>query len=161
MIRMLAPGDGDIFRRIRLESLRCEPGSFASEYDDWAGLSDLEWEGRAIAHPVFVDFDGGEPVGLMGLVRHEAAKLRHRALLVMVYLRAAHRGKARAEALLGAVIEHARLGGVRQIELEVSAENPAALRFYARMGFEKIGTIPGAARRSECFVDDHVLMRRI
>jgi hypothetical protein len=42
MIRLLSAGDFDIFRRIRLEALRAEPGAYASTFEEWESLADDE-----------------------------------------------------------------------------------------------------------------------
>lgn len=160
LIRQISTDEIDVFRRIRLESLRLEPASFASRLEDWANLPEEDWRQR-LHDPVFVAFSGGEPVGIMGLLRQRPAKMVHRATLVMVYLRACFRGTGSAEDLLGAVVDFAREGGILQLELGVSAENSAALRFYCHHGFVEVGRIPGGFLDSGRNVDEVVMMRRL
>lgn len=81
MIRILGADDVEAFKRIRLEALRLEPSAFASSFDEWAKLPDDEWRRRLLADPVFLAFDGNEPVAIMGLLRQRAGKMAHRATM--------------------------------------------------------------------------------
>lgn len=161
MIRRLAAGDAAIFRAIRLEALQAAPDAFASRYEDWATLDDAEWERRIVANPTFVSFAGGEPVGIMGIMRQSSGKMRHRASLIMVYLRDTARGEGRAEALLAAVGEHAADTGISQLELQVAEQNLLAVRFYERMGFRKTGRIPNACKDGDTYRHDIFMVRTL
>ncbi|WP_377288675.1 GNAT family N-acetyltransferase [Rhizobium sp. SG2393] len=159
-IRRALPDDADAFRAIRLEALRCEPSFFASSYDDWACLSEPDWKQR-LADPVFIAFQRDEPVGIMGVLLQRAKKMAHRATIIMVYVRKALRGTDVARDILSAVVAHARQDGVRQLELTVSAENPAAIRFYTREGFMTVGRIPGGFLEDGQEIDDIIMVRRL
>lgn len=159
-VRRIDAADVEAFRRIRLEALGAEPFAYASSYEDWAFLSTEEWLKR-MGEPVFVAFQGDEPVGLAGLLRQRSSKMVHRATIVMVYVRKSLRGTGLAGGLLTALADHAREIGVRQLELTVSAENPAAIRFYQREGFAEVGRIPGALVLEGREVDEFVMVRRI
>lgn len=141
VIRRLSVDDVGVFRDIRLEALSREPNSFASLHEDWINLSEQEWRQRLQA-PVFVAFLNEQPCGMMGLRFYQPRKMWHRATLTSVYVRKAERGKGIAADLLGTVANHARELGILQLELGVTAENSAAIRFYQRYGFERVGRIP-------------------
>lgn len=160
VIRRIFPDEIDVFRRIRLEALRTEPSSFASRYEDWVILPVEDWR-RRLHDPVFVVFGGDEPVGIMGLLRQRPSKMAHRATLVMVYLRASFRGTGLARDLLDVIIDFARDEGILQLELAVSAENSAALRFYQRHGFIEVGRIPGGLVDDDGEIDDVIMVRRL
>jgi ribosomal protein S18 acetylase RimI-like enzyme len=161
LIRLLGDGDVEIFRSIRLEALRTEPGSFASTAADWENLPDDEWRRRLTDNPVFVAFVDHQPAGIMGLMRQQASKMHHRASLVMVYVRWDARGTGLARAILAQVEDHARAHGIRQIELSVSVENHAAIRFYRREGFAEIGCIPGGFLHEGREIDDLLMAKRV
>jgi len=161
MIRHLSPEDFDVFRRIRLEALRAEPAVFASSAEDWENLPDEEWRRRLTVNSVLVDFHEEEPIAIMGLVRQTASKMAHRATIIMVYVRKDRRGGGHAKALLEAIVCHAREAGIRQLELAVSAENPAAIRFYRREGFVEAGRIAGGTIHEGREIDEILMMRRI
>ncbi|MBB4193318.1 GNAT superfamily N-acetyltransferase [Rhizobium aethiopicum] len=159
-IRLIGADEVEAFRRIRLEALRVDPSSFASRYEDWEILSLQEWRDR-LNEPVFIAFQEDEPVGIMGLFRQRSSKMAHRATIVMVYVCAKLRGTGVAVKLLEAISNHARNIGIRQLELFVSAENSAAMRFYQRQGFAEIGRIPGGVLEDGREIDDVMMARRL
>jgi RimJ/RimL family protein N-acetyltransferase len=57
-------------------------------------------------------------------------------------------------------MKYAGDNGIRQLELAVSAENPAAYRFYRREGFVEIGRIPGGFLHEGEEVDEIMMARR-
>jgi ribosomal protein S18 acetylase RimI-like enzyme len=140
-IRKISPDDIEFFRSIRLEALRAEPDAFASSADEWNAFTVSEWLQR-MKFPTFVAFVDNEPVGLMGLIRHDPKKMRHRAKLVMVYVRNTFRGSGLADALLEHVFDYARQEQIIQIELVVRSDNLPAIRFYSKRRFSKIGAVP-------------------
>jgi ribosomal protein S18 acetylase RimI-like enzyme len=160
-ICQLIPAEWPLFRDLRLEALRCEPAQYASALSDWTALKPQDWQRRLANAPVFVCLEQGEPVGMMGLLRPQARKMAHRATLLMVYLRAAHRGAGRAGALFDAVTAYAMENGISQIELAVSVENPRARRFYERIGFNAIGVIPCGFRHEGRDIDEVIMLRRL
>ncbi|EJT05213.1 GNAT family N-acetyltransferase [Rhizobium sp. CCGE 510] len=159
-IRHIQAGEVEAFRRIRLEALRTEPSSFASRYEDWSALSLEEWRNR-LSEPVFIAFQDNEPVGIMGLLRQRSSKMAHRATIIMVYIGKSLRGTGLAGRLLDVVSDHARHIGIRQLELFVSAENPAAIRFYQRQGFSEVGRIPAGVLEEGREIDDVIMARRL
>lgn len=159
-IRHVQVDEVDAFRRIRLEALLSDPSYFASSYDDWTSLSVSEWQQR-LKDPVFIAFQDSEPVGITGLVRQRASKMAHRATIIMVYVRKNMRGAGLAKNLLDTVADYARGIGVVQLELTVSAENPAAIRFYMREGFSEVGRIPGGFLHDGREINDVIMIRRL
>lgn len=159
-IRRIDATEVDAFRRIRLEALGSEPSAYASSYDDWASLPDEEWQ-RRLNDPVFVAFQDDGPVGIIGLLRQRATKMAHRAAIIMVYVRKRLRGTGLARDLLNVTAEYARDQGIWQLELSVSAENPAARRFYEREGFIEVGRIPGGFLHEAGEIDDVIMVRRL
>lgn len=160
-VRLAGADDIEAFKQIRLEALRLEPSAFASRVEDWVTLPDEEWRRRIAANPVFIAFRGVEPVGLMGLFREQSSKSRHRATIVMVYVRASERGTGTAKALLGVLAEHARGAGVLQLELRVNADNHRAQRFYERAGFVPFGRIPAGVIHEGREVDEVMMAKRV
>ncbi|MFK0334853.1 GNAT family N-acetyltransferase [Rhizobium sp. NPDC090275] len=161
MIRILGADDVEAYKRIRLEALRLEPSAFASSFDEWAKLPDDEWRRRLLADPVFLAFDGDQPVAIMGLLRQRAGKMAHRATIIMVYVRREKRGTGLARDLLDHVVDYARQHGIRQLELTASAENPGAINFYRNAGFIQAGLIPAGVLEGDREVDDVIMVRRI
>ncbi|WP_426129902.1 GNAT family N-acetyltransferase [Pararhizobium sp. PWRC1-1] len=150
-----------VFRKIRLEALHSEPANFASSAADWEALPDAEWTRRLTVNAVFVDFHEGEPIAMMGLMPQTASKMAHRGTVIMVYVRKDRRGGGHAKAIIDMLVAHALQAGIRQLELAVSAENPAAFRFYQREGFTQAGRIPGGTIHEGREIDEILMTRRI
>lgn len=150
----------DAFRQIRLEALRAEPSSYASNFEDFSALSCREW-GKRLSEPVFIAFQNGEPVGLMGLLRQRSTKMAHRATIIMVYTRKDLRGTSLAKDLLDVVTSHALNMGITQLELAVSTENPRAIRFYQRQGFSEVGKVPAGFLHDGREIDEFLMVRRL
>jgi RimJ/RimL family protein N-acetyltransferase len=79
----------------------------------------------------------------------------------MVYLRDSERGGGYAVGMLNLLLDHARALGIRQVELAVSAENLAAIRFYQREGFHEIGRIPAGFVHEGREIDEIVMARSL
>lgn len=159
-IRRISAADVDAFQQVRLEALRCEPASYASTHDEWASLPIEAWQ-RRLNDPVFVAFQDGEPIGLIGLLREAPARSAHRAQIVMVYVRKSLRGSGVARDLLTTVESYARGIGVTQLELTVSIENPVAIGFYLREGFIEVGRVPNWFIHEGKGIDDVLMVRRV
>ncbi|HVL21500.1 MAG TPA: GNAT family N-acetyltransferase [Amaricoccus sp.] len=160
-VRLLGHDETDLFRRIRLEGLRREPAAFASSGADWEQLHDDEWRRRLTVGPVVAALRSGEPVGLMGLLPERGRRTAHRATLVMVYVRREERGAGLADRMLATLLAAAATIGLRQIELHVSAENPAALGFYRRAGFAEAGRLPAGFVHEGREVEEILMVRRL
>jgi putative acetyltransferase len=76
----------------------------------------------------------GETVGVAGLELQddEFAELKR------FYVRPAYRGQGVADALIGALLEHARAHGRSVVRLETGDRQRAALGFYRRHGFVEV-----------------------
>lgn len=155
----LEAGDLPVFKAIRLESLKMAPSAYASTFADWSSLSDEEWLER-MKTPVFTVLKGGEPIGIMGLMPQRGENRSHRATIIMVYLRESERGAGLADELLKAVMDFAKEGGVRQLELNVNHTNARAIRFYERHGFEMVGRIPAALIDEGQEMDELIMVHR-
>ena len=60
------------------------------------------------------------------------------AELKRFYVGPAHRGQGAADALIGALVEHARSRSATTVRLETGDKQHAAMRFYSRHGFEVV-----------------------
>jgi putative acetyltransferase len=70
------------------------------------------------------------------------------AELKRFYVAPAHRGQGVADAVIEALVEHARAAGAHTVRLETGDKQHAAMGFYARHGFEvvpKFGPYVGSA----------------
>lgn len=134
--------DWQAFRDLRLRMLGDTPIAYNETLAHATALPDAEWRERAARgqEPGSISLvavaDDGTWIGIMrGFVSS------HRGpMLVGVYVDAAHRGPAAgvAGALLEGVIDWARMRA-GALSLDVHADNPRAIAFYRRRGFEPTG----------------------
>jgi ribosomal protein S18 acetylase RimI-like enzyme len=146
-VRMLGPSDAEAFQRLRLQGLKECPSAFASSYEEelHTPLSAVEQrlsfeEGRA----VFGACADGELLGLVGLQREPMRKLSHKAVLWGMYVAPQARRSGVGRALVVHALSFAAESlRVRQVILGVNANNSAALRLYAALGFTQFGCEQG------------------
>jgi len=159
--RRLTPSDLLAFRALRQESFRLEPGSFISTPEDEAALAREEVERRLAHNFGFGAFDGESLIANAGLTWFDRPKLRHKAEIHGVYVRAAYRGRGVGDGLLGPMLDYAR-GRVEAVNLTVSAGNLPAIRLYERWGFERYGLEPRALKLPDGgYIDDLLMVKRL
>jgi RimJ/RimL family protein N-acetyltransferase len=150
--------DVDEFRDVRLESLRLHPEAFASSYKVEAAEPLQRFRDRLARGGRFGGFVKGGLVGVAGLSRHDAAGLRHKGVLIGMYVRESERGTGLADEIVSAVIAHAR-AQVELVQLSVATTNSRAVRFYERMGFKKYAMEPRALKIDDDYVDEFLMVR--
>jgi putative acetyltransferase len=80
----------------------------------------------------------GRLAGIGGIEVQDAAV----GELKRMYVLPEHRGSGAADAVMEALVGHARLHGVRLLRLETGDQQHAALRFYRRHGFVEVPRFP-------------------
>jgi RimJ/RimL family protein N-acetyltransferase len=143
-VRILTESDAAELWALRLEALESEPNAFGSSPDEHRqttpeGLASML---RSMAPDSFVvgAFVDGRLRGMAGFSRETRAKTRHRGRIWGVYVGSDVRGRAIGRAMLKALLEQARVTpGVEWVTLCVAANQHAARRLYASLGFEPFG----------------------
>lgn len=159
-IRALTRADVDAFQRLRRERLEREPRAFAeslAEHD----VTPVEAVARRLDSSSDDQFvmgafaPGGQLVGMAGFARNMRAKSRHKAVIWGVYVQPTWRNQGVARTLLAKVIERAKAHpGIEKIMLTVAADQVAARRLYASLGFETFGHEKHALRVDGAYVDE-------
>jgi RimJ/RimL family protein N-acetyltransferase len=98
----------------------------------------------------FVALDGATVVGWADIFPAWADAVKHCGTLGMGLL-PSHRGLGLGERLLRACLDKAQAKGLTRIELQVRADNAAAIRLYERVGFAHEAVM----RRAMCFDGVH------
>jgi RimJ/RimL family protein N-acetyltransferase len=97
-------------------------------------------------------------VGVVGFSRYDEARLRHKGMLVGMYVRDSQRGTGLADEIVNAVVDHARQH-VELLHLSVATTNLRAVRFYERMGFNTYATEPKALKVDINYIDEFLMVR--
>jgi ribosomal protein S18 acetylase RimI-like enzyme len=141
-IRRIRADEGWRLRDVRLRALQDSPGAFSSTFEQDRIRPMSEWDDRArtgaadkrramsIAERAG---PGGPFLGLAG--GFEAEGRPDRVELISMWVDPAIRGAGIGAGLVRAVVEWARAGGARQVDLWVVTENDPAIALYRRCGF--------------------------
>jgi RimJ/RimL family protein N-acetyltransferase len=136
-VRRLREADAEAYRAIRLEALERYPEAFQSTYESAAELPLEAYVQRLERYALFGGFIDDELAGFVGFHRFTNPKISHKAILWGMYVREAARGTGVAEAMVKAVLDHAR-DQVEQILISVITNNERARHLLLRR------RVPGA-----------------
>jgi len=96
----------------------------------------------------FFVWDAGSQIkGFCG-ARRLLGRMAHTAHLGPLAIIAEEQGTGLAKTMLEAVIDRLQQQGVTRVELMVSGDNPRALAFYRKLGFQHEGTMRASYKRS-------------
>ncbi len=160
-IRRLTAADAPVYRVLRLSALADTPQAFGASYKDEAARP-LEMIARRLdgepTNCVFGAFAGSDLVGTAGfIVPNDAAKSRHKGLLVGVHVAPSHRSRSIGRALVGTVIDHARQHVVL-LQAAVGADNAPALSLYESLGFRHYGLERKALLVDGVYIDEALIV---
>lgn len=159
-VRQLVAADASAFRDIRLEMLQVNPESFGSTYEAESSRS-LEEFGQMLAKSFVVGAVVDEQLtGVAGFYVLNGPKVSHRGNIWGVYVRVAYRRRGVGRAVISEILQHARTL-VKQVHLNVSAENDAARALYERLGFAVYGTEPRALKVGDRYYDEHLMVYQL
>lgn len=156
-IRRLGAKDAEIYRVIRLESLRLHPEAFGSSYEEEKEAPVEKYRDSLPTVYTFGAFDNGSLVGVVTLFPEGKRKMKHRASIFAMYVSESVRGQGVGKRLVEAAIAQAReLGGIEQIHLQVVTSNESAIRLYSSLGFEVYGLEKRALRIGDTYYDEEL-----
>jgi GNAT superfamily N-acetyltransferase len=171
-VRRGQPGDEAALHKLAAETfgLACPPGTTQGDVDDFVSrhLSEERFAGY-LADPsrtvLVAESDAGDPLGYSMLVRGPIADPDVRALvdgaatveLSKFYVLLDSHGRGVAGSLMAATLDAAAQTGAATVWLGVNQRNVRAAKFYAKNGFEIIGTKRFLV--GEQWHDDHVRLR--
>lgn len=151
MIRPLTVADARAFWDLRLSGFQTDPAAFGRSWEESHGLPFDEVTAMMAERTtppyqmILGAFEGEILVGMMGFRRMNTLKERHKAHLWGVIVHPDWRGQGIGGALLDDLLGRAaQMAGLRQIQLQVTAENPASVALYRSRGFTVFGEEPEA-----------------
>ena len=165
LIRRLIPSDAAAFRSLRLTGLRASASAFGSSYEEECDMPLSATEARLAPDSgryLFGAFDGGQLVGIIGLARETALKVRHKAFVYTMYVAESHRGLGLGRRLMEQVLAHAAtLEGVLRMTISVTAGNAEATGLYESLGFREFGREPDSMVVDGRFYDEIMMSRAL
>ena len=157
IIRLLEKENWKQFKAIRLEALSECPEAFGSSLEEESNLSDAEFEQNFKKSTFFGAIQNNQLVGCTGFFICSLSKMSHRGVVFSMYIKNGYRGQGIGNALLNAVITHAK-NRVIQLHLTVVTTNQTALKLYQKNGFRIYGTEPRALKIGDQFYDEHMMV---
>jgi ribosomal protein S18 acetylase RimI-like enzyme len=155
-VRELGADDVEAFREFRLEALRLHPDAFGSVYAVEVKETLVDFAAKIARGGLFGGFVDGRLEGMAGFGVSSAAQLSHKGNLGGMYVREALRSRGLAEAIVKAVLAHAR--ELEQVQLSVATTNERAIRLYRRLGFEAYATEPRALKVGQTHIDELLMV---
>jgi ribosomal protein S18 acetylase RimI-like enzyme len=162
-IRLLTADDAEVWSKLRLEALERDPEAFSSSVEEHRKLRVGDVRQRLTLEPesrfVMGGFVDGELVGVAGFYRDTGPKTRHKGHIWGVYVTAALRGRGIGRRLMDALLERAaKILGLEQIHLAVTATQAAAAGMYESLGFEVFAREAKALKVGEQYIDEEFLV---
>ena len=139
-VRRIRPGEGGLYKRVRLAALADSPDSFATTFESATARSPDSWNEQADAASDGSDrftlfaFVEAEPAGMAALYRDSNGG--DSGEVIQVWVDPAHRGGPVANRLIDGLISLAEDHGYERISAQVNLENERGIRFFKRYGFE-------------------------
>jgi RimJ/RimL family protein N-acetyltransferase len=139
-IRRLRSGEGQLFKELRLGSLRESPSAFSSTYESAINRTWESWCEQADSTATgtdrctFVAFSDESPVGIAAIYRD--ANNKKEGEILQFWISPDFRGSELASELLQTVLRWCEENGIRRVLATVTGGNNRALRFYRRHGFD-------------------------
>lgn len=161
VIRILTTEDAAVYHQLRLQALKNHPEAYASSFEEESQLT-AEQAAERLANPASVTFGifmNDELVGIVTLVRNTRNKLRHRAMIVAMYVAPQARGQAAGKALLEAAVREARSHDeIEDVKLDVTVGNQVARSMYVSAGFQHYGVEPRQINVNGHYYDTEMML---
>jgi len=160
----LGPSDWQELKALRLEALRSDPAAFSSTYEETLTRPDQSWIDR-LTNPASVTLmarHDERPIGMVGALFGSDDGAEHVAVVVSMFVQAAHRGQGIGRLLLLALMEEiAARPGVKIISLSVKPTREAACRLYRSLGLRVVDRADLAASIADDDPSELIMQRTV
>jgi L-amino acid N-acyltransferase YncA len=133
-VRPLRPDDYPAVARIFAEGIATGDATFETTVPGWEA-----WDAAHLPeHRLVAELDG-VVVGWVGVVPYSRRAVYRGVGEESVYVAASARGRGVGRALLAALVESARAGGLWTLQAGIFPENAASLALHHSLGFREVG----------------------
>ena len=133
-VRPLQPGDYPAVAAIFAEGIATGVATFETEVPSWQ-----EWDAAHLPEHRFVAELDCEVAGWVAVVPYSRRDVYRGVGEESVYVAERVRGRGIGRALLEAVLESARDGGLWTLQAGIFPDNTASLELHRRLGFREVG----------------------
>ena len=134
LVRPLHPDDYPAVAAVFAEGIATGVATFETEIPGWD-----EWDASHLPDHRFVAEVDGEVVGWIAVVPYSRRAVYRGVGEESVYVAERARGRGAGRALLEAVIESARNGGLWTLQAGIFTDNGASLALHRALGFREVG----------------------
>ena len=141
-----------LYKSIRLETLKQEPQAFSSTHKDALTYPDSKWKEILNDNQSVYLLVSKEThvIGVGRITFSDPDELDYVAVLGGIYINIAHRKRGMGQKLIEHLIDIAKQReNIKTVKLDVKKTQLAAINLYAKLGFVKVGEI-----------DDEVVMEK-
>ena len=140
-VKKLQLSDWKVYKSIQLEALKNNQESFATPYEKMVNASEEKWQERFHSNSmIFVAIDGDAPVGLIGIYLPPESKEKKPDVWGM-YVNSKYRGSGVGQMLMKTALDEVQKEwGMNHFRLMVNEDQVAAIKFYEKWGFKKVGS---------------------
>jgi ribosomal protein S18 acetylase RimI-like enzyme len=165
LVRLLESLDAEIYREIRLDSLKESPESFLTTYEIERERSIEQIRKNLIVTDsrfTLGAFMNNDLIGVVTFVRESNLKINHKGNVYAMYVSPKNRGQGIGKSLMIELVKRARTcSGLEQINLAVISNNTMAKKLYESIGFKVYGTERNALKSGDLYWDDELMTIRL
>ncbi len=150
--RRLFSSECEAYWDLRLQSLKESPEAYGSTFEEEAAFTPevkvqrCQWSDDQFVIGALAESE--QLVGIIGLIRENRVKSRHKAVITGMYVLPEFRTLGIGRKLMTTLLEEARsLPGLARLSIFVVGGNHAAKNLYEHYGFEVYGIEPDAKRQ--------------
>jgi len=164
-IRILDKRDAEIYRELRLKSLKENPEAFLTTYEIEKDKPIEQLQQNLVPSDnrfTLGAFINGQLIGIVTFVRESNPKVAHKGNIYAMYVSPDFRAKGIGKTLIQELIIKAKqYEGLEQINLTVISKNTAAKRLYETNGFVTYGTERNAHKIGTQYWDEDLMALRL
>jgi L-amino acid N-acyltransferase YncA len=134
LVRPLDPDDYPAVATVFAEGIATGRATFETKVPSWE-----QWDAAHLPDHRFVAELDGEVAGWAAVVPYSRRSVYRGVGEESVYVAERARGRSVGRALLEAVIESARVGGLWTLQAGIFQDNVASLELHRRLGFREVG----------------------